>query len=77
MPAKNIKKAIKIADHLITAHIKNAEGMEKLAKDWTSENKGLALEIASVHRDVAICIDRIKELLLEKPKEKKLVKSHT
>ncbi len=77
MSGKNIKKAIKIADYLIKAHIKNANGMEELVKNWTTESKGLALEIASVHRDVAICIGTIKELLTEKPKEKKLVKAHT
>ncbi len=77
MLKKNITKAVKIADYLIKAHIKNADGMEELAKNWTSDSKGLALEIASVHRDVAVCIDMIKELLTEKPKEKKLVKAHT
>jgi len=73
---KQITKAVKIADHLIRAHIKNADGMEELAKNWTTNSKELALEIASVHRDVAICIEMIKELLT-KPKEKKLVKAHT
>ncbi len=51
--------------------------MEELVKNWTAEGKGLGLEIASVHRDVALCIGMIKELLTEKPKEKKLVKAHT
>ena len=73
---KQIAKAVKIADHLIRAHVKNADGMEELAKNWTTSSKELALEIASVHRDVAICIEMIKELLT-KPKEKKLVKAHT
>lgn len=72
---RNIAKAIKVADHLIDAHLKNAKGMEDLVKDWTTDSKGLALEIASVHRDVATCIEFIKELLTEKPKEKKIVKS--
>ena len=74
---KQIAKAVKIADHLIKAHIKNADGMEELVKNWTTNSKGLGLEIASVHRDVAVCIGFIKELLTEKPKEKKLVKAHT
>ena len=76
---RNITKAIKIADFLIDAHIKNAKGMEELVKDWTTDSKGLGLEIASTHRDVASCIDIIKELLLqsEKPKEKKIVKAIT
>ena len=65
---RNITKAIKIADYLIVAHIKNADGMEELVKNWTSDSKGLGLEIASVHRDVARCIEMIKELLSEKPK---------
>ena len=73
---KQIAKAVKIADYLIRAHIKNADGMEELVKDWTTNSKGLGLEIASVHRDVAVCIYMIKELLT-KPKEKKLVKAHT
>ena len=67
---RNITKAIKIADYLIVAHIKNADGMEELVKNWTTESKGLGLEIASVHRDVASCIGIIKELLSEKPKGK-------
>jgi len=74
---RNIIKAIKIADHLIDAHIKNAKGMEELVKNWTTESKGLGLEIASVHRDVATCIEMIKELLNEKPKEKKIVTTHS
>ncbi len=74
---RNITKAIKIADYLIEAHIKNAKGMEELVKDWTTESKGLGLEIASVHRDVASCIEMIIELLNEKPKEKKIVKAHS
>ncbi len=73
---KQIAKAVKIADYLIVAHIKNADGMEELVKDWTTNSKGLGLEIASVYRDVAECIGFIKELLT-KPKEKKLVKAHT
>ena len=75
---RNITKAIKIADYLIIAHIKNASGMEELVKDWNSDTKGLGLEIAKVHRDVARCIGYIKELLeSEKAKEKKLVKTHS
>ena len=73
---KQITKAVKIADYLIVAHIKNADGMEQLAKNWNTSSKELALEIASVHRDVAECIGMIKELLT-KPREKKLVKAHT
>ena len=72
---RNITKAIKIADHLIEAHLKNAKGMEALVKDWTTESKGLGLEIASVHRDVAKCIGMIKDLLEQKPKEKQIVKA--
>ena len=73
---RNITKAIKIADYLIDAHIRNANGMEELVKNWTTDSKGLGFEIASVHRDVAKCIVMIKELLTEKPKEK-IVKAHT
>ncbi len=73
---RNITKAIKIANYLIEAHIKNANGMEEMVKNWTTDSKGLGLEIASVHRDVAKCIGLIKELLAEKPKEKKVVKAH-
>ena len=67
---RNITKAIKIADYLIDIHIKNANGMEELVKNWNTDSKELGLEIASVHRDVAKCIELIKELLSEKPKEK-------
>ena len=74
---RNVAKAIKVADFLIAAHLKNAKGMEELVKDWTSDSKGLGLEIASVSRDVASCIIIIKELLVEKPKEKKIVKVHS
>ena len=74
---RNVAKAIKVADFLIEAHLKNAKGMEELVKDWTTDSKGLGLEIASVSRDVASCITIIKELLVEKPKEKKIVKAHS
>ena len=70
---RNIAKAIKIADGLIIAHIKNASGMEDLVKNWNTDTKGLGLEIAKVHRDVAQCIGYIKELLEKEKKEKKLV----
>ena len=72
---RNIVKAIKISNYLIEAHNRNAAGMENLVKDWTTESKGLGLSIASVHRDVAICIEQIRELLEpQKIKEKKIVK---
>ena len=77
---KNIAKAIKIADYLINAHNKNANGMEELVKNWNKPilgNQELGLEIASVHRSVAEAIGYIKELLEEKPKEKKIVKTVT
>ena len=75
---KNITTAIKIADGLIDAHIRNATGMEELVKNWNTDTKGLGLEIATVHRDVAKCIGYIKELLeSEKPKGKKLVKTNS
>ncbi len=71
MPA-DIKKAIKIADYLITAHIKNADGMENLVKNWSTDSRGLGLEIASVHRDVASCLEEIKNCLINKPKRRKV-----
>lgn len=67
---RNITKAIKIEDFLIDAHIKHAKGMEELVKDWSRGSKDLGLTIASAHREVASCIDMIKELLEQKPKEK-------
>lgn len=70
---QNIKKAIKIADYLITAHIKNAAGMEELVKDWKTDTAGLGLEIAAVHRDVAKCIDELKNCLIETPKKRRKV----
>lgn len=75
---KNIKKAIKIADYLIEAHIRNAAGMEELVKNWTTGSKGLGLEIASVHRDVAKCIELIKECLeVKKTKRSKIVSTNS
>ncbi len=71
---RDIPKAIKIANYLIAAHYKNADGMDELVKDWTTESKGLGLEIASVHRDVAKCIEQIVTALQPTtPKERKLV----
>jgi len=73
---RDIPKAIKIANYLIVAHYKNADGMEELVKNWKTESKGLGLEIASVHRDVAKCIEQIVTALQPiTPKEKKLVKA--
>ena len=72
---RNITKAIKIANHLIDAHIKNANGMEEMVKNWKPLGpKELGLEIASVHRDVASCIELIIKAL-QPPKEKILVKT--
>ena len=73
---RDIPKAIKIANYLIVAHNKNADGMEELIKDWKTDTKGLGLEIASVHREVASCIEQIVIALQPNtPKEKKLVKA--
>jgi len=73
---RDIPKAIKIAKYLIAAHYKNADGMEEMVKDWKTDTKDLGLEIASVHRDVAKCIEQIVTALQPKtaPKEK-LVKA--
>ena len=73
---RNIPKAIKIANYLIAAHYKNADGMEEMVKNWKTDTKDLGLEIASVHRDVAKCIEQIVIALQPStPKEKKLVKA--
>lgn len=75
---RDIPKAIRIANYLINAHYKNANGMEEMVKNWTESTKGLGLEIASVHRDVAECIEQIVRALQPiTPKEKKLVKAIT
>lgn len=72
---RDIPKAVKIANYLITIHNKHANGMEELVKNWNTNSKDLGLEIASVHRDVAKCIEEIvKALQPIAPKEKKLVK---
>ena len=73
---RNIPRAIKIADFLISAHYKNATGMENLVKDWNTGTRDLGFEIASVHRDVAKCIEQIRDALqpTTPTKEKKLVK---
>jgi len=70
---KNIAKAIKIADYLVAAHIRNSEGIEKLVKNWSADGKGLGLEIASVHRDVAKYLQTISDLLQEKPKSRRKI----
>jgi len=72
---RDIPKAIRIAKYLISAHIKNADGMEKLVQDWTTDSKGLGLEIASVHRDVAKCIEQIVTALQPSTPKEKLVKA--
>ena len=73
---RDIPKAIKIAKYLISAHYKNANCMEEMVKDWKTDTKDLGLEIASVHRDVAKCIEQIVTALQPStPKEKKLVKA--
>ena len=72
---RNIPKAIKIANYLFAALYKNADGMEELVKNWRTDTRDLGLEIASVHRDVAKCIEQIVTALQPiSPKEKKLVK---
>ena len=68
---QNIKKALSLTDYLIKAHIKNATGMEEMVKEWTTDSKGLGLEIASVHREVAECLQEIKNCLNEKPKKRR------
>jgi len=75
---RNITKAIYIADYLIDAHNRNAKGIEKLVKEWNNKTTGsqeLGLEIASVHRSVAVAIGYIKELLEKESKERKIVKA--
>ncbi len=70
---RDIPKAIKIAKYLVAAHTKNADGMEEMVQNWNTDSKGLGLEIASVHRHVAQCIEQIISAL-QPPKEKKLAK---
>ena len=73
--APDIKRAIKITDYLIAAHIKNASGMEELVKNWKTDSRGLGLEIASVHRDVATCLEEIKSCLIVIPKKRRKIES--
>ena len=74
---RDVPKAIKIANYLIAAHYKNADGIEELVKNYRENGpRELGLEIASVHRDVAKCIEQIVTALQPiTPKEKKLVKA--
>lgn len=66
---KNIKTAIKIIDTLVEAHLKNADGIEKLTRDWNDEGpKGIGTSIVSTHKDVAKCLLLIKKYIEEKPK---------
>ncbi len=74
---RDIPKALKIANGLIVAHYKNADGIENLVKNYIDEPRELGLEIASVHREVAKCIELIVKAIQPQavlPKEKKLVK---
>ncbi len=71
---RDIPKAIKIANYLIAVHNKNADGIDELVKNWNTSSKDLGLEIASVHRNVAKCIEQI-VTALHPTKEKKLVKA--
>ncbi len=73
--AKNIQKAIKIADCLVASHYKNANNIENLVKNWSGGPKELALEISSTHREVAICIQLIIDCLKEKPKRRKIAET--
>ena len=72
----NIKKAITIIDALMKSHENRAQGMRKLCKNWSDDNKlkGLGLEIAIVDDNVIECIKSIKECLVEKPKRRKIEK---
>ena len=66
-----VKKAIKICDYLIKAHLKNSSNMREKVKDWDSELKGLGIVIAEVHEDVAKCIFAIEKNLQTKCKHPK------
>ena len=73
---RDVPKAVSIANYLIQCHLKNSDGIEELVKNWDTGSKELGLEIASVHRDVAKCLELIvKALQPMTPKEKKLVKA--
>ncbi len=66
---KNIKTAIEITDVLIEAHMRNANGIQNLVKEWKDDGpKSLALKIAEVHDDVAKCLLFLKKTLEKKPK---------
>ena len=59
-----MKRSIMIVDHLIQAHLRNAHGMRKLIAEWNSDAKSLGETIASVHIDVAKCLDVIKKQII-------------
>jgi len=65
------KKAIKMLDMLIEAHLKNSKGLRELIQDWKSNTQGLGEGIASIHEDVAACLVLIKKEIIPNCKHPK------
>ena len=67
---KDIQKAIKITAYLIDIHLRNANGIEKLSKNWDDDErmKGLATSLISNNEDEAKCLLFLKNCLEGKPK---------
>jgi len=58
---KDLTKAVKVSDHLMKAHIRNADNIEKLVKEWDESSlKEIGKIISDTHRDVAKCIYFVK-----------------
>lgn len=72
-----VKKAIKICDYLIEAHVRNSGNIREKVKDWDSNLKGLGIVIAEVHEDVAKCIFAIKKNLIPNCKHPKKMQDMT
>lgn len=67
-----MSKSIKIVDYLIEVHLRNANGIQDIAKQWDDDNlKRLSLLIASTHDDVAKALLILKKTILKEYKIKK------
>lgn len=64
----NYAKAIRICDHLIKTHYKNAVGMEEMIKKEMDPNDGpgsLGMAIVNTHRDVAKALELLKSFIVK------------
>ena len=67
----SVKKAIRIIDGLITAHLKNAQLFKDRVKDWDSPAKDLGLGIADDRIGMAEVLSLVKKELVPNCKHPK------